>query len=36
MGLFSVAYEYNGHNNVPDIIKSVKYFREQVKDLDSK
>ena len=33
-GLFSVEYEYNWDNNVPEIIKSVKYFREQVKDLE--
>jgi len=33
-GLFSVEYEYNWDNNVPDIIKSIKYFREQVKGLE--
>ncbi|GAA4444538.1 hypothetical protein GCM10023188_46640 [Pontibacter saemangeumensis] len=32
-GLFSVEYEHNWDNNVPDVQASVAYFRETVKDL---
>lgn len=32
-GLFSVEYEHNWENNVPDVQASVAYFRETVKDL---
>lgn len=32
-GLFSVEYEHNWDNNVPDVQASVAYFRETVKEL---
>ena len=32
-GLFSVEYEHNWENKVPDVQASVAYFRETVKDL---
>ena len=32
-GLFSVEYEYNWDNSVPDIAKSLKYFRQVEKEL---
>jgi sugar phosphate isomerase/epimerase len=32
-GLFSVEYEYNWENNLPDVVASVAYFREATKKL---
>jgi sugar phosphate isomerase/epimerase len=32
-GLFSVEYEHNWKNNVPDVIESVNYFRKRVREL---
>jgi sugar phosphate isomerase/epimerase len=32
-GLFSVEYEHNWENNVPDVIQSVNYFRKKVREL---
>lgn len=31
-GVISVEYEYNWYNSVPDVIASVKYFRNAVKE----
>lgn len=33
-GLFSVEYEYNWDNNVPDVTKSVQYFRKIAEEIN--